>query len=261
MDATMFLYKLGTYLGNTVSELKHHLFLFSASSTASKYEKDQFFYHLKKTIIPFVESCSNKISSAAASLSPIPCSKYVDERKEREKKNDAVLVSKRKNPPLVRIENTLTGELSSAKRMCTAQTWPSLCHGQKLSSSLKSVLPPPTNSIQYTKQEIVGLLAVIQNLSVHLLAINQVKLVSTSRSLIYKLPQQHNRNEPILREWQGVGRKRLLDNNQIKVISDNLRKENSKPIGQMQIKEIMMTVQREQIQEQEFVPISKCAEL
>eukprot|EP00957_Ditylum_brightwellii_P182129 13876490-Ditylum_brightwellii.AAC.1 len=104
----MSLYELGSCLGNTVSELKHHLSLFLTSSTASKREKDQSLYHPKKTAIPFVKLCSNKISSAAVSLSPIPCSKYDHERKEIEKKYDVGLVSKRKSPPLVRIENTLT---------------------------------------------------------------------------------------------------------------------------------------------------------
>eukprot|EP00957_Ditylum_brightwellii_P208157 15356116-Ditylum_brightwellii.AAC.1 len=150
MDATMSLYKLGSDLGNSVPELKHNLSLFSTSSTASKCEKDQSLVNLKKTIAPFIQLCSNKISSVAISLSPISCSKYVHDRKEREQKNDTMLVDKRKSSPLLRIENMLTSELPSAKHVYTAPTWPSLYHGQKMPSSLNSVLPPPANSAQYT---------------------------------------------------------------------------------------------------------------
>eukprot|EP00957_Ditylum_brightwellii_P079792 6068254-Ditylum_brightwellii.AAC.1 len=135
MAATMSLYKLRSHLGNTVFELYHHLSLFSASSTAMKHKKDQSLYHLKKTIIFFVKSCSSKISSAAVSLSPIPFSEYVHDRKEREKKTDAGFVSKRKSPLLLRIENILAGELPSTKCICTAPTQLSLCHGQRLPSS------------------------------------------------------------------------------------------------------------------------------
>eukprot|EP00957_Ditylum_brightwellii_P160086 12186548-Ditylum_brightwellii.AAC.1 len=126
MDATMSLYKIGSCLSNTASEIKHHISLFSVSSTASKREKDQSFYHLKKTILLHIESCSIKISSAAVSLSPIPCSKYVHKRNEKEKKKEIGLFSKIKSPPLVRIENTLTDNLPAAKRACTPLTHPSL---------------------------------------------------------------------------------------------------------------------------------------
>eukprot|EP00957_Ditylum_brightwellii_P201989 15328069-Ditylum_brightwellii.AAC.1 len=114
MDATMSLYKLGSCHGNTVSEIKQYLSLFSAPFTASKYEKDWSLFNLKKTIIPFIKWCLNKISSAAT-------------------------ISKRKGPPLLRIESMFTGELSSGKRVCTAPTWPSLHHGQKLPSSVSCV--------------------------------------------------------------------------------------------------------------------------
>eukprot|EP00957_Ditylum_brightwellii_P146234 11134572-Ditylum_brightwellii.AAC.1 len=158
MDATMSLYKIESRLTDAASEIKHHISLFSVSSTASKHEKDQSLYHLKKTTLPYIESCPNKISSTAVSLSPIPCSKYVHNRNEREKKKNVWLVNKRKSTPLFRIENTLADNLPAAKCACTPPTCLSLCFGQKIPSSLKNALPPPVNGIQYTKKEIVGLL-------------------------------------------------------------------------------------------------------
>eukprot|EP00957_Ditylum_brightwellii_P115968 8846097-Ditylum_brightwellii.AAC.1 len=98
----------------------------------------------------------------------------------------------------------LTGELPSAKCMCTALTRPSLCHGQKLPSYLNNVLPSPANSAQYMKHDIFGLLAAIQNPYVYSLEINQVignKFVPASRLLLYELLQKHNRNGPILGVW------------------------------------------------------------
>eukprot|EP00957_Ditylum_brightwellii_P154114 11728576-Ditylum_brightwellii.AAC.2 len=91
------------------------------------------------------------------------------------------------------------------------------------------------------------------------MAINQVissNLGPASRSQLYELLQKYNKKEVIMGEWRGVGRKRLLDDSQVNDIEEHPRKENFKSIGRKQLKTMITLMQKEQIEEQGYVPIS-----
>ena len=240
--------------------------VFAASEHQTR-EQKRVLTSLKHSIIPYLKSSSIQIMEASSKLAPIPGSSYVHIRNEAEKRrlerNELPSNRDIKPSPLKRIDlfNAHRVPLKQIDNLPRPQK--KVRHQPKRKSlpSIASSIPEPANKRQYTPKEVCTILSPFpENSKVRSKLIQDwmsTSLIPISKVGIYKLLQRYREGKKIEDNWNRKGRKRLLDEDDIKEINDVLNKRSGLTIEKEEIVEKIKSSRNKRVTDDGLVPITK----
>ena len=219
---------------------------------------------IEKSIIPFISNAQTPLHDAVNSLSPISCSDYVHQFRERKrKKNSRQMSTDRisKSSPLKRIENFSNEYPPIAQKKPKLGPNPKSVTPKLLfpTTNISPHIPPPANGSTYMPEDVVKILTkngqtrqeraqIIQ----YMISGNKIPI---KREGIYKLLKRSNDGKQIRNTWNAAGRARLLDDTHIDRITNELIHKHGLSIGTETVKKKIMEVQESKAVENGLVPI------